>query len=126
MDEMNKTNALGADGKTAPRGKMNRFVKLAIIIVIAAAVVVGAVFGGISYIGRSRAIDKSQALSIAVKDSGTVEPVVSKCHFGLEDGMFCYEIELRSDGREYEYTIHAETGTILERDIDGTDRDHHD
>lgn len=35
-----------------------------------------------------------------------------------EDGIYVYEIEFKKDKTEYEYTIKASDGTILEYDID--------
>ena len=43
-----------------------------------------------------------------------------KCERDFDDGRLEYEIDFRADGYEYEYTIDAASGAILdhERDFD--------
>ena len=38
-----------------------------------------------------------------------------------ENGVWTYEIEFAYDGTEYEYKIDAETGKILDKDVDYDD-----
>lgn len=43
---------------------------------------------------------------------------VTKAKLDRDDGVAVYEVELYKDGLEYEFTIDAKTGKILEMDID--------
>lgn len=69
---------------------------------------------GNSYIG----VDKAK--SIAVEHAGfTVKDVTfSKAKLENDDGYTVYEVEFYKDRAEYEYTIDALTGDILEYDFD--------
>lgn len=82
-----------------------------------------------SYIGVDR------AKSIAVKHAGMSLSGVTftKAKLENDDGQKQYEIEFRRNGVEYEYSIHATTGRILdyetdrdEREDDRDGRDHDD
>ena len=63
-----------------------------------------------SYIGLDR------AKSIALKE--VPGATVLKAKLDEDDGRMVYEVELLKDGLEYEFTIDAKTGKILEMDID--------
>ena len=69
-----------------------------------------------AYIGLERA--KEIALSHAGLSAGEV--YLSKAKFE-DDGVRVYEIEFYKDRMEYEYTIHAATGRILEFDAEYDD-----
>ncbi len=71
-----------------------------------------------SYIGVDRA--KSTALSHAGLQAGSV--TFTKAKLENDDGMSVYEIEFRKGSTEYEYSIDAYKGTILEWDKE-TDHD---
>ena len=82
-------------------------------------------------------IGVDQAKNAALSDAGLSASDVSfaKAKLEKDDGMRKYEIEFRKDGTEYEYEIDADTGAILERDIErdavsaalpDSDRDHDD
>lgn len=68
-------------------------------------------------------IADSQAKSIALQHAGLKESAVSalRCKFDYDDGRAEYEVDFRQGGLEYEYTIDASTGTILEYDMDYDD-----
>lgn len=70
-----------------------------------------------SYIGTDA------AKSIAVKHANMKETdvIFSKVKLDKEDGVMAYEIEFVKDGMEYEYTLEALTGDILEYDVERTD-----
>ena len=70
-----------------------------------------------AYIGLERA--KEIALSHAGLSAGEV--YLSKAKFENDDGVKVYEIEFYKDRMEYEYTIHAATGRILEFDAEYDD-----
>ena len=67
------------------------------------------------------AISKTEAREIALKDAGLSENdvTITKCRMDFEDGVEKYEVEFRTaDGYEYEYEIDAETGKILDKDVE--------
>ena len=68
-------------------------------------------------------IGEDAALEIALKDAGLAESDVdvTKCKLDYDDGRTEYEVEFRQGTMEYEYTLDAFTGEILERDIDNDD-----
>lgn len=63
-----------------------------------------------SYIGT----EKAKKIALEKVPGATVV----KAEFDTDDGIPIYEIELFSGNTEYEITIHAETGEILEYDVD--------
>ncbi len=68
-------------------------------------------------------IDRNAALAIAYADANVTESAVKRPEIELdrEKGIYVYEIEFKTADREYEYTIHAVTGEILEREIEPLD-----
>lgn len=74
----------------------------------------GYIAGSTAYIGEDK------AKSIVVEHAGFVITDVnfSKIELDSDDGQIVYEIEFYKDGREYEYTINASTGSIIEYDVD--------
>lgn len=65
-------------------------------------------------------IGAEKAQSIALSDAGFTASQVQnlKTEQEYDDGRLEYQVEFRVGGTEYEYTISATDGTILERDID--------
>jgi uncharacterized membrane protein YkoI len=67
-------------------------------------------------------ISKSKAKSVALKHAGVTEKEISRFESELEkdDGVWKYEISFDVGSTEYDYTINAENGKILEseKDID--------
>ena len=65
-------------------------------------------------------IGAEKAKSIALSDAGFTASQVQDLQVEKDndDGRLEYEVEFRVNGTEYEYTISAADGTILERDID--------
>ncbi len=63
-------------------------------------------------------IGKEKAKSIALSHANlSAEQVVGlRVELDEDDGVYEYQVEFRSGNREYEYTIHAESGKILESD----------
>ncbi len=68
-------------------------------------------------------IGEEKAKAIALEHAGVSEGEASyfKCEFDYDDGRAEYEIEWQIGRTEYEYTISAVDGTILERDVDRDD-----
>ncbi len=69
---------------------------------------------GSAYIGTD------QAKSIALNHAGLTESevMVTKAKLDRDDGQMVYEIEFRQGQVEYEYKIDAQSGAILEHEID--------
>ena len=57
---------------------------------------------------------KAQEIALSKVTGGQVV----KCKLETDDGIPEYEIEILADGIEYEFTIHAESGKILEMEAD--------
>lgn len=74
--------------------------------------------GNITATGAS--IGEEEAKSIAVNHAGFALADVNllKVKLDMEDGKTVYEVEFYKENKEYDYTIDASTGTILEYDID--------
>ncbi len=65
-------------------------------------------------------ISADDALKIALKDAGVTKDSISDYESELERqlGILVYDIEFKSGNKEYSYEIHAENGSIVDRDID--------
>jgi len=68
-------------------------------------------------------ISADEAKAIALKDAGLTADQVTglRAEFDRDDRRPEWEVDFRYDGFEYDYTIHAETGKILEFDKDRED-----
>lgn len=73
--------------------------------------------------GSQEGITLEEAEEIAVSDAGlsTEDVVFTKEKQERDDGRMVYELEFYQDRTEYEYTIDASTGKILESDMDWDD-----
>lgn len=72
----------------------------------------------------AKKITKKKAKSIAMKHAGVSksDTVFISCEKDYDDGVLVYEVKINmNDGGEYEYTIHAKTGKILDYDFDMDD-----
>lgn len=65
-------------------------------------------------------LTEDQALVIALDDAGLTLDKISKLRTekDRDDGVTVFEIEFYWDNTEYDYTVHAITGKILEKDVD--------
>ena len=66
-------------------------------------------------------ISKADAKKIALEDAGLSEQdvTINKCKLDFDDGVKTYDMEFRNaEGYEYEYEIDAETGKILDKDVE--------
>lgn len=70
---------------------------------------------------KDELITEERALAIALEDFVLSESEISRQRIKLEreDGRLCYEIEFYVGYVEYSMTIDAQSGTILEREIEG-------
>lgn len=90
--------------------KKTRIILIAAIVIIAvAAVAVFFVMRGNSYIG------KAAAFECAYKDAGvTADEVIEKdAEFEKKGGKAWYDVEFETFTTEYDYTIDARTGDVL-------------
>ena len=69
---------------------------------------------------KSEKIDLDAAKEKAVKDAGVDKNSVKfiKAKLDRDDGRAVYEIEFTAGGKEYEYDINAETGAIIDKDVE--------
>ena len=65
---------------------------------------------------QSKLLTEKEAQNIALEHANlTAEQVtLLKTHYDEDDGVPEYEVEFRQGDEEFDYTIHAETGEILE------------
>ena len=70
--------------------------------------------------GHAAALTLEQAQEIALNHAGFTPDQVTGLHgsFEVDDGVPEYEVDFFQNGWEYSYTIHADTGDILEYDKD--------
>jgi len=68
-------------------------------------------------------IGAEKAKDIALKHAGlTASQVVGlQAEKDWDDGRMEYEVEFKANGLEYDYTIHGETGAVLEHEADRDD-----
>ncbi len=68
-------------------------------------------------------ISRERALSIAYADAGVQADAVRRpeIELDLERDVYIYEIEFKAEGQEYEYTVNALTGAIIEREVEPID-----
>lgn len=77
-----------------------------------------AIYG--SSIGMDAKYTLDEAKEIALKDAGAKESKVTfvKTYKDYDDGVLEYKIEFRYDGYEYDYTINAKTGKIIDKEVE--------
>ena len=63
-------------------------------------------------------IDRAKAIAVGHAGVKSSDVVFSKAKLERDDGKLVYEIEFYSNYAEYEYTIDASSGTILEYETD--------
>ena len=75
-------------------------------------------FSGNKAPGQTLGLQKVQ--KIALEHAGFTYDQVTHLHtnIDLDDGVYVYEVEFKQGGYNYEYTIHAESGEILDWDKD--------
>ena len=72
---------------------------------------------------KATLLTAEEAKAIALENAGFTADQVSglRADFDREDGKPEWEVEFHQGGFEYDYTVHAETGKILESDKDRDD-----
>jgi len=83
----------------------------------------GVIGGGVSHTYVNTGVDKEAAKAAALAHAGLKESQVTglRVEKDEDDGRVEYEIEFKSNGMEYEYTIDAATGSVLEHEKDRDD-----
>lgn len=68
----------------------------------------------------SKRISEKKAESIALKDAGFNAGQVSNLfsHLDYDDGYYEYEVQFYKGDMEYDYTLDASSGNIMEKDIE--------
>ena len=68
-------------------------------------------------------LTEDQALAIALEHAGLTEEQVTylNAHLDRDDGRWVYEIEFREGRTEYEYSVRASDGKIVDYDKDYDD-----
>lgn len=64
------------------------------------------------------AITEAEAKAIALKHAGFTEDQVTylRADYEIDDGVPQYEVSFHQNGREYDYEINAEDGTVISFD----------
>ena len=95
--------------------------------VIAAVVIIGCIYLATTAAGaansQNRGIGLEKSIAVALADAGLKQDQVQnlKGSFDKEDGLEVYDVYFEANGFEYEYTIKAADGTILESEIETPD-----
>ncbi len=99
--------------------------KKKLIVIITAVVIAVCAIGATTFayaqdVAEKNSIGIDEALNVAMLDAGVTEEntIVTKAKMDFEKGVFVYEIEFNSGSYEYDYTIKAADGTIVDKDCD--------
>ena len=100
-------------GEKLEKNKGSRSIVLPIaaaVAILAAAAIAIVVWGG----GRSRVMDRSEAMEHALSDAGLAlaDVTLTRQELQRDGGRNCYEIEFVSETHVYEYEIDAATGEV--------------
>lgn len=96
-------------------------------VLIAAVVIIGCIYLATTAAGaansQNRGIGLEKSIAVALADAGLKQDQVQnlKGSFDKEDGLEVYDVYFQANGFEYEYTIKAADGTILESEIETPD-----
>ena len=68
-------------------------------------------------------ITEAQARQIALNDAGVSEDQATfvRCQVDYDDGVMEYEVEFYAGNSEFDYDIDANTGRIIDYDVDIND-----
>lgn len=91
------------------------------ILLVIGIAAVATTSAGASNTTRGIGLDKS--IAVALADAGLKQEQVSNLqgHFDKEDGIDAYEVSFNANGYEYEYSIKAADGAVLECQIESPD-----
>lgn len=83
-------------------------------------------FGQLAHTGQANSgayIGDEAALQTALTHAGVTQAQLVSCHIELDydDGRMCYDIEFYAQSTEYDYTIDAVSGAVLEYEQDTED-----
>ncbi len=96
---------------------MKKGLKIALIVIIVLAVIGGCIGGYFIWRHHDRYIEKGEALQTALSDAGLTLAEVYDVDTDFESNQYSawYEVSFDAQGMEYEYTIDAVNGSILNR-----------
>lgn len=106
---------------------LNTKKKKVIASIAALVIVIGCIYIATSVAGaandQNTGIGLEKSVSVALADAGLTRDQVQnlKGKFEKDDGLSVYDVYFEANGYEYEYTIKAADGTILESDIETPD-----
>lgn len=106
---------------------LNTKKKKVIASIAALVIVIGCIYIATSVAGAANdqnpGIGLEKSVSVALADAGLTRDQVQnlKGKFERDDGLSVYDVYFEANGYEYEYTIKAADGTILESDIETPD-----
>lgn len=88
----------------------------AICAVLIIGIIAFSVLYAVSAISNNQGIGLERATNVALQNAGFSESEVTglRGHYDRDDNLKVYEIEFYANGFEYDYTISADDGTILE------------
>lgn len=91
------------------------------ILLVIGIAAVATTSAGASNTTRGIGLDKS--IAVALADAGLKQEQVSNLqgHFDKDDGIDAYEVSFNANGYEYEYSIKAADGAVLECQIESPD-----
>lgn len=91
------------------------------VLLIAGIILLATASAGASNTTRGIGLEKS--IAVALTDAGLKEEQVSNLHgyFDKEDGIDAYDVSFNANGYEYEYSIKAADGAILECKVEAPD-----
>ncbi len=98
-------------------------ITICLIVAAVAIISTGTVFA-VNTIAESNAIDKTTARNYALADAGIAPEDANfiKTDFCFEDGQFVYEVKFTANGKDYEYIIKSDDGTIISKDVEISDK----
>lgn len=72
---------------------------------------------------QAKLLSKEEAVGLALEHAGLTADQITglRAEFDPDDGRREWDVDFYSGGYEYDYTIHAETGKILDVDKDRDD-----
>lgn len=104
---------------------VKKILRVAAIVLAVALLLTGAAAGYSLWYGHKNFVGKDAAVAAAMAEAGVerAQLLSSKAHVEAEDGLFVYEVTLRTAARKYEYEVHAATGTVLHEEHERWERD---
>ena len=74
-------------------------------------------FNSLRLSGTDIGVDQAKTIAAQQAGFGVNDVVFSKTKLERDDGLYVYEIEFYKDGAEYDCTINAANGSVLEYEV---------